>query len=63
MVSEERCLGGCEEYLKHLGKEPNEQPGCCTSCHTDDDLGYPMLEVDVEGGYYYVCCRVAQEEK
>lgn len=31
---------------------------CCTSCHEDEDLGYPLSTVTVDGEEISVCCAV-----
>lgn len=34
-------------------------PGCCTSCHEDDDEGYfELSQINVGGTEYTVCCAV-----
>ena len=33
----------------------------CDSCHEDSDLGYGMCEIEDEGEYIEVCCKIYQE--
>jgi len=52
------CLGGCEKANEQLGLN---KP-CCVSCHGEWDDGYnEPIEIQVDGGYYLVCCAKAIE--
>lgn len=45
---------GCAEVSKIIGYEGP----CCDSCHDDGELGYDMLDVEVDGREAEVCCHV-----
>lgn len=33
-------------------------PGCCSSCHDDEDFGYPLLNPDIDGEEAEICCAI-----
>jgi hypothetical protein len=55
-------LGRCSDAYRFIGwiHEPGYlAPQCCWSCHEDEDLGYPLSEVELPNGTTAdVCCRV-----
>ena len=32
---------------------------CCSSCHEDEELGYEMCSISIDGEDVHVCCRIA----
>lgn len=52
------CLARCERLAEIMGLTTN----CCTSCHEDVDMGYPMCERDDgNGNYVEFCCALLRE--
>ncbi len=52
-------LGSCEKALEHF--KIDFRPSCCTSCHDDDDdFGIELSTVEIDCGYFEVCCSVKQ---
>jgi len=55
MKEGDKCLGGCAEFAKWQGLEPE----CCDSCHDDANEGYgDLIDFPAPGGYYWICCRM-----
>ena len=48
----ETFLGSCRKAKADLGLNSY----CCSSCHEDEPLGYPLSEIHVDNGWYSVCC-------
>jgi hypothetical protein len=49
----------CTDAKKLLGEA---FPGCCNSCHEEDDMFYPSLldTVDNDGNEWECCCKVVE---
>jgi hypothetical protein len=55
-MQEVKYLGGCKEAKERFHLECN----CCDACHDDlDKYGIERSELEVEDGYYHVCCEVS----
>ena len=53
----------CNEVMKLLDPsfEPRGgylPPGCCPSCHEDEDYGYALLNPDINGQEAEICCAM-----
>ena len=48
----------CVKVLDLIGYGDTSDYWCCTSCHEDEELGYPLPWIEHEGKEYEVCCRV-----
>lgn len=40
--------------------DPENKIRCCASCHEDDEYGYPLIEKEIDGEEYEVCCAIAR---
>lgn len=53
----------CNEVMKLIDPsfEPKKgylPPGCCWSCHEDEDVGYPLMNPDINGQEAEICCAI-----
>jgi len=54
----DKYLGGCEA----IKKKYNLTSSCCSTCHTNyDDYDVSMHLIEVDDGFYEVCCDVHNE--
>ena len=53
-------MGYCDAFSRKF----NISERCCESCHEDYDLGLDyLIDVDIEKGFYRICCQINREYK
>jgi hypothetical protein len=59
-----RLILRCNDVMRLIDPSYEEVDGylapvCCWSCHDDEDYGYPLLSITVNGAEADACCAIA----